>query len=85
MRNSRLEPCFLSRSLREPWPDCRYVEQAQVLKQNAPTESQGLYDKVIEEVVGRFREVSGQNGGDISGILDNRGDDIYYARRDCGE
>lgn len=59
MWDSRLEPGFLPRRLREPRPNSSDVQDTQVLKQNTPAESQSLDDKVIEKIVGRFRKVGG--------------------------
>lgn len=85
MWDGRLKPGFLSRSLRKPGPYCCDVQDAQVLKQDAPAEPQGLNDEVIEKVVGRFREVGGQNGGDVTRIVDDLRNDIDDAGRNGRE
>ena len=83
MRNGCLEPRFLPGSLRKPWPDYRDVQDTQVLEQNAAAEAQGLNDKVIEKIVCRFRKVVGQNCGNITGVIDDLGNDGRNAGRDC--
>lgn len=83
MRDGCLEPRFLPGSLRKPRPDYRDVQDAQVLEQNAPAEAQGLDDKVIEKVICRSRKVGGQNCGNITGIINDLGNDVRDAGRDC--
>ncbi len=55
MRDGGLEPCLLSWCLRKPRPDKRDVKDTQVLEQDTATETQGLDDQVVEEVVRGFR------------------------------
>ena len=83
MWDSRLEPRLFPRSLREPWPDDRNIQEAQVLKEDASTEAQRLNDKIIEEVVCRSRKIVCQNCRDISRISDDPGNDIGNAGGDC--
>ena len=83
MWDGRLEPRFLPGSLCEPWPDCRDVQDAQILEQNASAEAQGLNDKVIEKVVCRSRKVVGQDRGNVTGSINDLGNDIGDAGRDC--
>ena len=85
MGDRGLKPRLFPRSLGEPRPDCRNVQDAQVLEQNAPTEAQGLNNKVIEKVIGRFRKVGGQKSGNVTGIVDDLRNDIDDAGRDCRE
>lgn len=79
MRNRCLKPRFLSRRLGEPRPDGRNVQKSKILAQHAAAESQRLNNEVIEEVVGRFREVSRKSRRNCSRILD----DIGYRRENA--
>ena len=83
MRDRGLKPRLFPRSLGEPRPDGGNVQDAQVLEQNAPAEPQGLNNKVIEKVIGRFRKVGGQKSGNITGIVDDLRNDVDDAGRDC--
>ena len=55
------------------------------MKQNAPAKSQGLNDKVIDEVIGRFRKIGGQNIRYAHRILGNQGNNSDGARCDSRE
>lgn len=80
MRDGGLQEGFFSRSLCEPWPDSRDVQNAQILEQYASAEAQALDDEVIKEVVGGFGKVGSQSRWYRGGIFD----DYWYRCNNAG-
>ena len=85
MRNDCLKPCFFAWSLSEPGPDHDNEEKAQILEQDASTETQSLNDQVVEEVVGGFRKVGGESRRDRGGICNDGRDGRDNSGRDRGD
>lgn len=79
MGDSGLQPRFFTRCLCKAWPDQRDVQDAQVLEQNAAAETQGLNNKVVEEVIGRRGDVGGQKSGNADWVVDDQRHDLDNA------
>ena len=83
--DSRLKPCLLPRSLREPRPNRGNVQNAQVLEKNRATPAKSLNNKVVEKVVCGFRKIIRKNSRDVDWISNDCRDDRNNAggnRRD---
>ena len=71
MWNSGLQPRLFSGCLREPRPNCGNVQETKVLEEDAPTEAKTLNNEVVKKVVGRCRNIGGQDGRNINRVIDN--------------